>query len=123
MLVKALKDFSSVYNGNVVSGAVFEMPLGIAIQMQEFGLVELIGGETAQPKKPEAQPSASLQAGQASQKNSADTLSEPGQTADAQSLPSIPQESQGQDSATTYTQPITSGGESTKKKGRPKRKE
>lgn len=79
MRVRAIKSFSSSYNGNVSPGQIFEVPTDTAIQMQGFGLVELIR-TTEQTKRPldggTEKPSASSQAGQASQESKSNTSEE-----------------------------------------------
>lgn len=49
MRARALKDFSSSYNGNVTAGQIIELPTDVAIQMEGFGMIELIRTTESQP--------------------------------------------------------------------------
>ena len=113
MKVKALKDFSCSYAGNVAEGQVFELPDGIAIQMQEYGLIELIR-EIPQPKKSSGTPSSVSPADQASHLSRSRMSKE-----NAESSESTQPDSDS--TVTSSTLSINRGGSSTTKKRKEKK--
>ena len=113
MKVKALKDFSCSYAGNVAEGQVFELPDGIAIQMQEYGLIEMIR-ENPQPKKSSGTLSPVSPADQASQMSRSRTSKENVESSESTQPDSVM-------TATSSTLTINRGGSSTTKKPRGKK--
>ncbi len=117
---KALKSFSSSYNGNVTVGDFIELPESPAIQMAEAGLIQLLRGGKPEDNpfggSGEARQSQSSPAGQASKKRSvitSESFAKPSQSTQV-SEPSADQ--------IASTQSIEHGGESTQKKPRKTRK-
>lgn len=119
MRVRAIKAFSSSYNGNVTPGQIFEVPTDTAIQMQGHGLVELIR-TTEQAKRPldsgTEKPSASSQADQASLESKSNTSEESAESSPSTAASSSPR------GVTQSTQPTEYGGKGTTTKRRKGRK-
>lgn len=119
MRARALKAFSSSYNGNVTQGQILELPTDVAIQMEGFGMVELIRTTESQPSPLADGPmkqSVSSQAAPVSQPSKSNTSE-----ASAELSPSTPA-TKSPRGATLSTQPTASGGSDTTTKRRKSRK-
>lgn len=119
MRVRAIKSFSSSYNGNVDQGQIIELPTHVAIQMQAMGMVELI--RTSEKHNDPlasgaAKQSASSPAAPVSQPSKSNTSE-----ASVESSQSTPLTSSRR-GAMQSTQPTVSGGSDTTKKRRARRK-
>ncbi len=116
MKVKAKKAFQGPKWGNVSSGDTLDVPVDLARQLKEWGLIEEVEIDTL--GKP--QQSSSLQAAQASQKSNV-KQSKKQETKDSAKLSESTQVSK-QQSATLSMDATEDGGKSTPKKPRKKRK-
>lgn len=112
MKVKALIQFSSTDHGNVSEGQVIEVGNGVAYEMRNAGMVEILPEK--KPVKKETKPLQSSQAGQASQQTKpkkSEALENKGESKSLGSTRATKRQS-----ATTSTQQTGDGGKSTQKR-------
>lgn len=119
MRAKAIKAFSSSYNGNVEQGQIIELPTHVALQMADMGMVELIRTSEKAPDPLDngaAKQSVSSPAAPVSQPNKSSTSKVSAESSQSTPLTSSPR------GVTQSTQQTESGGKDTTTKRRTRRK-